>query len=117
MVTKAHKFRITDEKWEQFKKQCTIDGTDCSHKIRDMITEYINNVTIDNTETINKIENIYNRAGFVTEPALRRLTNGQSEFENIVQYCDTNKIPIRRVYDEPCRIHNFCNDYDVKVID
>jgi len=41
--TPLRNIRVDDALWEAFKERVREDGTDASAKIRDLITEYINN--------------------------------------------------------------------------
>ena len=43
MPTPLRNVRVPDEMWEAFKRRVEADGTDASAKIRETITDYLNN--------------------------------------------------------------------------
>ena len=86
---KAHKVRLSDELWNKFSEVCHNENTNFSEKVRELITNYINNKTgepVDHSEVYDLIDKIVQRSGRVSVECIQRNTTTGQE-QAVLKYC------------------------------
>ena len=89
MTSEKHNFRCSPEMWQEFSKFCTTNNISCAERLRQLISQDINKkITLDDKKDIIKlVDDTHTRSGRVPLDLISRNTNGQIEYEEVINYC------------------------------
>ncbi|MGI6565647.1 hypothetical protein [Methanosphaera sp.] len=89
MSVKQCRLNMDESLWNKFSEICGAEHTNCSEKIRELITTYINTKTeetVDLSEVYDLIDNIVQRSGRIAVEVIQRNTTTGQEQE-VIEYC------------------------------
>lgn len=105
------KARVPHEDKELFMKKCLLNGTTASDRIRWLIQHDIQSKDTIEDESVNLINEMFERKGFVRDELLITRSNGSIEYEKLRQYCVDHNIPITIDYESQPMGDKFTTGY------